>query len=570
MRTVVLDVTIIDIFTSMGTALDNPDNIADLLQAHARVLGPSPMIVEPDRTLSWAAVDVRTDRLAAHLVGRGLERGDRVAICTRNVAAHLEAYLACCKAALVPFNVNFRYGVDELVYLLDNADARAVVGADEFVPALEAAAHRYESDAPAGRAPVRVVRVRVADGSQATDSTAPRGWVDYESIVAGAALGAPFTTSWGRSPDDLVFQFTGGTTGMPKAVMWRQADLIASLLGSTGPVEVGASGGQQRRSLTAAPLIHGTGLLSQLANLFVGGTSVLLGGGRFDPHGVWRGVAEHRADVLVIVGDPFGRPLADALGDVLGDGLDLSSLGMITSSGAMLSAHVKQRLFDHLPDVVIFDVFGSSEASGLGVAICRGDDVDATANFRAGPGIRVLGDDGSLVALGSAGRGRVALAGSLPLGYHKDPAKTAAAYPVIDGVRYGVPGDYVEVAIDGAMILLGRGSSVINTGGEKVYAEEVEELLKTYPGVLDAACVPVPDPRFGEAVCAVVALRPGAEPGVDDLRDHVRARAAGYKVPRHVVVVDHIARQPNGKLDRTAVVDLACTVVADQRAGAAR
>ncbi len=529
-------------------------NLADLLGVIARHRGDHAMIVEPGRTLSWSDVDRRTTGLAATLVRAGLRRGDRVGVCARNAAAVLETYLACCKASLVPFNINFRYSADEIAYLLDNADARAVVAHQEFASSVGAAA--------TATAPGLVV-VQVADDSGAPGC--PEA-TDYEAAVVMPAE-AVEQAAWERSPDDLVFLYTGGTTGMPKAVMWRQGDLVTLLAGTDAPPGddrsgvgadvVGRLAPRPRRSCTAAPMVHGTGLLSQIANFMTGGTSVIVGGRSFDPHRVWRTVADEQVEVLVIVGDPFARPLLDALDADPGLVGRLGSLRMITSSGAMLSRQVKAALLERLPELAILDAFGSSEASGLGVALASADDIDGTAEFRAGPRVRVLGDDGGWVEPGSGRSGRIAITGPIPLGYHKDPAKTAETYPVIDGVRYSVPGDHVIVHADGRMTLLGRGSSVINTGGEKVHPEEVEERLKEHPEVEDAACVGLDDPRFGHVVGAVVQARGGVRPDPAVLRAFVRERLAPYKVPRRIVLVDDLRRHPNGKLDRRAVAAMA-------------
>lgn len=513
-------------------------NIGDLIAAITPLRGATPMIVEPHRELSWADVDQRTSSVAAHLVAAGLGRGDRVGVCARNSAAVLETYLACTKAALVPFNVNFRYGVEELAYLFGNADARAIVADADVLPAVEQAA------AQAGG--VRCVLAVAGAGDT------------YEAVASQPFAGS-YTPPWGRSPDDLVFQYTGGTTGMPKGVMWRQGDLVTLLAGADAPPGDDRRGAtadiaerlapRPRRSCAVAPLIHGTGLLSQLANLFTGGTSVVLPGLRFDPDEVWHGVDRHGVNVLVIVGDPFARPLLDRL-DADRRRFDLSTLQMITSSGAMFSQQVKAGLLGHLPGVAILDAFGSSEASGLGSSMSTSAEVDATASFRPGVRMAILDEAGRVLPPEPGTRGRIAVRAPVPVGYHKDPVKSAETYPVIDGQRYSVPGDIVEIAADGTVLLLGRGSAVINTGGEKVFAEEVEELLKTHPRVADAAVVAIPDDRFGSAVCAVVQIGSAAVVSAAELRDHVRGLAAAFKVPKRVMFVGDLERHPNGKLDR--------------------
>ncbi|MDZ7791670.1 MAG: AMP-binding protein [Xanthomonadales bacterium] len=542
----------------MMRSTDQRWNIADLFEAITEQRGHATMIVEGDRSLTWTDVDRRANAVASHLLAAGLSHGDRVGLCSRNTAAHLEAYIACCKASLVPFNINFRYGVEEMTYLLDNADARALVFHREFGSVL-ADAHR--------RCGSSIEPVQIADSSDAA------GWpnaADYETAASADAT-APVVE---RSSSDLVFQYTGGTTGMPKAVMWRQGDLIELLAGSDAPPGTDETqtsriidklDDEPRRSCSAAPFIHGTGLLSQMANFFTGGASVILGGNKFDPVEAWRTIERHAVNVLVIVGDPFARPLLDALDSDPG-AYDLSSLQMITSSGAMFSRPVKEGLIGHVPHLAVLDAFGSSEANGLGRSLATAEDLDETAAFQAGEDIRVLADDGTFVEPGDRTPGRIAVCGLIPVGYHKDPDKTAETYPVIDGVRYSVPGDYVRLHADKSMTLLGRGSSVINTGGEKVYPEEVEERLKEHASVFDAACIGVEDERFGQAVCAVVQPQAGAVIDEHELHRHLRTRLAGYKVPRHFVAVDDLHRHPNGKLDRRAVASTVGDAITVRRA----
>ncbi len=344
--------------------------------------------------------------------------------------------------------------------------------------------------------------------------------------------------------------------------MWRQGDLVTLLAGSDAPPGQDRQGAtadiaerlapEPRRSCPLAPLVHATGLLSQLANFFTGGTSVLLGARRFDAAEAWDAVDRHRINVLVIVGDPFARPLLEEL-DAERERYDLSSLQMITSSGAILSRPVKQGLLRRLPGVALLDAFGSSEASGLGVSMSAAGALDDTAVFQAGPCAVVIDDEGNVRELAPGVVGRIAVRGPVPVGYHKDPAKSAATYPVIDGVRYSVPGDIVEITAGGGLNLLGRGSAVINTGGEKVFPEEIEELLKLHPAVVDAAVVGVPDDRFGVAVCAIVETDPAVTTDAAELQQHVRLAVAGFKVPRHVLFVADLERHPNGKLDRTTL-----------------
>lgn len=479
-------------------------------------------------------------------------------VCLRSGAEFLESYFGCTKAALVPFNINFRYTAQEIAYLLDNADAQAVIVHREFAAAIFEAIGAVPS----------VVAVYVVDDHDHADgmdggvaveaSTSERGpaVLRYEDIVGGAHITGPLDLPTGA--DDLVFLYTGGTTGMPKATMWRQGDLTelygGGLLGAAG---VSADGERVEpvRSLSAAPMMHGTGLLSQLANLMVGGTVVVAPGRRFDAEVLWETIARHRVDVLTIVGDPFAQPMLAAL-DAHPDRWDLTSLQMISSSGAMWSRAIKEGILRHLRSVVLFDAFSASEGARMAGAPSRSGQASDTARFILGANARVVADDGTWVAPGSSTPGRVAVSGNLPLGYYKDPEKTATTFQEIDGVRYSIPGDYVLIDADGGLTLLGRGSGCINTGGEKVYPEEVEECLKEHSSVLDAAVLGVPDDRFGEVVCALVSSV-GVAVDPQDLVAHVRGALAPYKAPRHVFVLDDLQRAPNGKLDRRALATIA-------------
>ncbi len=343
-------------------------------------------------------------------------------------------------------------------------------------------------------------------------------------------------------------------------MIWRQHDLFTNLLANGNALRdlpaptslkhlvASATSRPGPIDLAACPSMHATGLFNQLMTLAAGGTCVVAPGAAFDADVVLATAARHGVTLLVIVGDSMARPIADAL-DANGDRLDLGRLVAIVSSGATFSRPVKERLLEHLPDISIVDAFGSSEASGIGINVSRRGDVRDTADFALGPRARLLTDDGRFLADGEVGEGLVVLRGTLPVGYHNDPGKTARTFRMIDGERYAVPGDHARVAADGTLHLLGRGSSCINSGGEKIYPEEVDEVVRRHPAVDDAACIGVPDDRFGEAVAAVVALRPGMTLDLEALRDHVKSALAGYKAPRRLVVVDEVVRSPSGKLD---------------------
>jgi fatty-acyl-CoA synthase len=364
--------------------------------------------------------------------------------------------------------------------------------------------------------------------------------------------------------------YTGGTTGMPKGVMWRQDDLVQSLVGQmnpsyrTGEVDLD----EVRRSVTApgpvglpaCPLMHGTGLYTQLIMLSTGGSTVTLSSRNLDIEELLDTIEREKVSSLAIVGDSFAKPIVKAL-DTNPGRWDLSSLFLVASSGVMWSESVKQDLLKHHPGMMLVDAFSSSEALGMGQSVSSAGGTSQTAKFRAGENTVVITDDGRRAAPGSGEIGRVAVGGYVPVGYYKDPEKSAATFIEFEGKRYSCPGDYAMVEEDGSLSLLGRGSVCINTGGEKVYPEEVEEVLKTFPTVRDAVAVGVPDDRFGEAITAVVELDDGEELDAAAVIAHVKERLAAYKAPKQVVPVDTIGRAPNGKVDYKRLKAYATTQV---------
>ncbi len=529
-----------------GVAPAESWNFATLLEAVASAVPDATAVVEADgEETTWAEVSHRADRVGAALLAAGLPRQASVGVVMRNCGAFLETYYAAFKAALVPVNVNYRYGPGEVAHLLADADASAVVYQAEFRDVVEAAR-------ASGSAGVRVW-IEVADGT--TGERRPDWALDYQEVI-DAETPPP---SARRSGDDVVLLYTGGTTGLPKGVVWRQADLFEVLVGRGNPFRgipvptsvdqlIGAIRRPGPVDLAVCPYMHATGLFNQLMTMIAGGTSVVLPARSFDAEVVLDTAARRSVTLLVIVGDAMARPLADALA-AQPDRWDLSALRTVVSSGATFSRATKEVLLRHLPHVQILDAFGSSEASGMGFTISTKDDIADTAHFTLGERVRLLREDGSFVARGEEGEGLVALSGTLPLGYHNDPVKTAATFRVIDGVRYSVPGDMARVEADGRLHLLGRGSACINSGGEKIHPEEVEEVVRRHPAVADAACVGVPDERFGQTVAAVVELRPGGRLDVAELREFVKRHLAGYKAPRHLVLTEQLVRSPAGKLD---------------------
>ncbi|MFM7252180.1 MAG: AMP-binding protein, partial [Ilumatobacteraceae bacterium] len=398
----------------------------------------------------------------------------------------------------------------------------------------------------------------VDDG--APSSGAPPWAVDYESVVDAGSAEAT-RPPWGRSGDDLLLLYTGGTTGMPKGVMWRQDDLF-NVLGAGGNAILGVPPATSVDELvgrldpsvpglallTACPLMHGTGQFSSLIAMNMGGCVATLPSRHFDPAELLGEVQRHRINSVIIVGQAFAGPILEHL-DAHPGAYDLSSVLMMSSSGVMWSQENKEGLLRHVPQAALFDSFGSSEAVGMGASVSTAGGTSPTARFQVGPACAVFTEDGRRVEAGSGERGMVAVGGFIPLGYYKDEAKTAQTFRTFEGARWSVPGDWAEVNADGTLLLLGRGSVCINTGGEKVFPEEVEEALKRHPGVRDAVAVGVPDQRFGEAICAVVEASGPAAPELGELAQSVRDHLAAFKAPRHLVLVDSIGRAPNGKVD---------------------
>jgi fatty-acyl-CoA synthase len=504
-------------------------------------------IVCGERRLTYADFYERATRLAHVFADAGLEPGDKVAIMCVNSPEYLEAFFAAQLAGCVPVNVNYRYVGAELAYLLDNSDARALVFDNEFAATVGEALDAL----PAERRPRLQLDVAL----------------DYERALARAS-DAPTTRE--PSGDDLVFLYTGGTTGYPKAVMWRSDDLYVALWQmarpGTQPPDVTASisaGKQAATLLPACPLMHGTGLFITLSTLAGGGIVVLLPTARLDPEAVWSAIERDHVAVCTIVGDAFARPLLAAL-DAEPARWDLSSLRAITSSGVTWSPETKRALLEHLPRLTLIDSLGASEGIMTRTETRARDDI-APARFKASDRLVVVTDDGDVAQAGDGRIGLLGVGGAIPLGYYKDDAKTAATFRTVAGRRYSIPGDYATVEADGMIRLLGRGSACINTGGEKVYPEEVELALRAHPSVFDCVVVGVPDARWGEMVVALIEPANGAIDG-DELRRHCHATLAGYKVPKHFISVESMQRSPAGKADYNVLRDLAASVTRSEPA----
>ncbi len=524
-------------------------NIADLFEHAVDAVPERTALIIGETARSYAELDERANRLANRFIADGITKGDHIGIHGINSEAWMVSMLAAFKISAVPININYRYVADELAYLFDNADLVALVHDASYAPVIAEVAPKLPD----------LERFYAIDDGSGTDTSA-LGSVPFEEALAS---GSPLRPRVDRSPDDLYVLYTGGTTGMPKGVMWRHEDVFYALGGgidaySGEPVateftlaEKAAASPAPLVTLCIPPLMHGAAQWGTLRFLFEGNTVVLVP--RFDPEGIWSEVERTGVQTLTITGDAMGRPLIETF-EAHPDRWDISSLFVIASSAAVFSPTVKDRFRARFPDALIVDAIGSSETGHNGLATSSTTDrpregLGVTVNAYAGS--VVLDDDLRPVEPGSGEVGRLARGGHIPLGYYKDEAKTASTFvTAADGRRYAMPGDFATVEADGTITLLGRGSVCINSGGEKVYPEEVEGALKSHPAVYDAVVVGVPDERWGERVAAIVQLRPGvADPGDDLLIDHCRTQVAGYKVPRTVVRVDEVVRSPSGKPD---------------------
>jgi acyl-CoA synthetase (AMP-forming)/AMP-acid ligase II len=531
-------------------------NMADVWEMAADAVPDRVALVVGDRRLTYAAMEDRANRLANHLAARGIGPGDHVALYMANCTEYVEAMLAAWKLRAVTINVNHRYVADELRYLLANSDAVAAITQPELRDTLDAAA-----------AEVPAVRFTLVVGD------------DYESALAGAPADRPVTP--GRGDDDHYIIYTGGTTGLPKGVVWRQVDAFYACMGGGDPSRL--EGAVERPDelparitdnplcyLPLAPMMHAAAQWTSFAWFFAGGKVVLMPGS-LDADAVWRTIADEQVNLLTVVGDAVARALLDAW-DRAGGGYDASSLYSFSNGGAAMSPATRERIFATLPHVMVTDGFGSSEAGTQGaMRVAAGGDRPAEASLvrfdRPTKPTIVVDVDGSEVVPGSGVAGQVLAGGRLPLGYYNDPDKTAATFVVRDGMRWLVTGDMATVGADGAIELLGRGSQSINTGGEKVFPEEVEGALKAHPGVYDCLVVGVPDDRWGTAVTAVVQPVAGETVTLADLAAHVKGSLAGYKAPKHLVVVDAIVRSPSGKADYRWAQAAAKRALAEQPAG---
>lgn len=516
-------------------------NYADVFERVAATVAlGTPAIICDDAVTPWTGFEAKAASLASALLKRGLAPGAKVALYMRNGPDYLIGFYACFKARLVPVNINFRYGPAEIDYLLDNSDAEAVIFDSEF------------SD--------------ILAQTQAAEKLTLR------AVTRGESAGAiPLTTLYdepptdppaGRTGDDIFLLYTGGTTGLPKGVMWPSGamwDALASARVAT-PDQPPASTLEALETLIRAqpdppryyiapPLMHGTGLFAAVSILSRGGCVVCTAAKRFDPLQALQMIERHRCDGIVIVGDAFARPMLDTL-NAGEPRIDVSHVTAVVSSGMMWSPDVKAGLLEHMPDAAMSDGLGASEASSIAFSVTTKDMATKAASFAPVDALVVDPETLQPLAPGTGRVGLIAKAGPLPLGYYKDPERTARTYVTINGRRHMISGDHATLEADGTITLLGRGSHCINTAGEKVYPEEVEEALKSHPAVIDALVFGTDDPRFGQVVSAVVSLRSPASS--DALTAHVKDRLAAYKAPKSIQVVDEVPRAPNGKADYAA------------------
>lgn len=521
-------------------------NVADLLEHAVDAVPDRVAIICGDNRITYRELDERANRLAHHLAARGIGKGDHVGVYSRNSIQALEAMFATYKLRAAVVCVNYRYVAEEVRYIAENSDMKALIH------------ERAYSGIVAEVLPQTPLLTDVIVVEDGTDLDFRRyGATEYEAALAAESPARDFGE---RSSDDVYLLYTGGTTGFPKGVMWRHEDVWRVLGGGINFVtgEYVADEWQLAKSATSSPtgivmaplppLIHGAAQWATFITLNSGGTVVFVP--QFDAHDVWRAVQQHKVNVLAVAGDAMAKPLYEAYraGDY-----DASSMWAFSSNAALFSHSLKQQYIETFPNLFITDVIGASESGSTGLSVVTKD-----SDHTQGPRVKftaqavLLGEDGKVVEPAPGAIGLVARSGHVPIGYYKDPKKTETIFVESDGKRFVVPGDYGRYEADGSVTLLGRGSECINTGGEKVYPEEVEGALKSSPDVFDALVVGIKDERFGSSVAAVIAPREGVTLDLAGLDAHVRTKVAGYKVPRNYWIVDQVMRQPSGKANYPA------------------
>ena len=496
--------------------------------------------------VSWKEYDDRASKIASALSEAGLGANSKAGLYLNNSNEYLIAQYAIFKVGGIPINVNYRYVEEELIYLLENSDAEAV---------FYHACYSSRIKEIAGSLPNIKAWIEVSDGTESKFDQS----LKYEDLLNQHSSMKRIH----RDPETIYMLYTGGTTGMPKGVMYKQGEFLVYLfrtlkaMGYDVPedlsdlesrIEASKSSNAFIRSVVGCPLMHGTGMwLGAFLPLLLGGTAITTSNLGFDPDQLWAQVQNKKATNIVIVGDAFAKPMLDALNRGASDGnaYDISSVQVIISSGVMWSAEVKQGLLEH-HDMKLMDTMGSTEG-GMGASVTTRDNPPATAKFALNPGVIILADDGEILTPGSEKIGLIGTSGLVPVGYYKDEKKSAETFREVDGVRYSFPGDYAKLEVDGTITLLGRGSNCINSAGEKIYPEEVEEALKKDALVFDCLVVGMPDEKFGQKIVAVVSTVDNQQVNEAELIENTRKIIAGYKLPKTILFAGEVQRAPNGK-----------------------
>ena len=521
-------------------------DFASVWEMISDIIPENDALISGDEVISWKDYDLQSSKIATALINSGLSANSKAGLYLNNSNEYLIGQNAIFKIGGVPINVNYRYVAEELIYLLDNSDSEAV-----FYHACYSSRIKEIADS----LPNIKAWIEVADGTESHFDDA----IKYEELLETCE---PMERIY-RDPDTVYMLYTGGTTGMPKGVMYKQGEFLVFLfrtlkaMGYDVPEDINNLEEQIHnfkkdntfiKSLVGCPLMHGTGMwLGAFLPLLLGGTSITSKNLGFDADQLWTQVENTNTSNIVIVGDAFAKPMVDALdrAEELGKPYDLSSVKVIISSGVMWSEEVKNGLLKH-HDMQLMDTMGSTEG-GMGSSVSTRDNPPKTAKFSLNPGVVVIADDGEILEPGSKKVGLIGTSGLVPVGYYKDEKKSAETFKEINGVRYSFPGDYAKLEEDGTITLLGRGSNCINSAGEKIYPEEVEEAIKRNAEVFDCLVVGVEDKKFGQKVVAVVSIEQDKEINEADLVESTRQFIAGYKLPKKVIFVEEVQRAPNGK-----------------------
>ena len=521
-------------------------HFAKIWESNAKLVGDSPALINDSQVVSWSEYESQASKIANFLQEKGLKQDSKVGIYLHNCNEFLIAQFGVFKMGGCPINVNYRYKEDELVYLLDNSDTEAV---------FFHGCYSSQIDLIKDKLPQVKAYIQIDDGTEPLNDNA----VFFNEIIKDFDPLPPQD----RSEEEIYMLYTGGTTGMPKGVMYKQGGFVTSMLktlkamGFEMPDDIDQlpeyvakikEANMLPKALVACPLMHGTGMwLGAFLPMLTGGCVVSVPNLSFDADKLWEEVERSKISSIVIVGDAFAKPMLESLNKAkeAGKPYDISSVMLIISSGVMWSSEVKKALLEH-HDMMLMDTMGSTEG-GMGASITSRAMPTETAKFRLNPGTVIVSDDGEEVEPGSGVMGKIGTSGLVPEGYYKDPVKSAETFKEFNGVRYSFPGDYATINEDGTINLLGRGSNCINTAGEKVYPEEVEEAIKLSESVYDCLVVGLDDEKFGQRVVAVVSLNKNSDISEQDLADFTKTKISGYKAPKNILFVDEVKRAPNGK-----------------------